>query len=126
MSDQEIFEQRAHKRHRTRSGAFAVIKNPDRAIIGEIIDISKGGLAFKYMENGGYAAQSKMDILFSGHGLQIKGVPFKSVSDVSIKDFPAFSSIRMRRGSIQFIDLEKIHTTQLNLFIEKYTFSSVN
>ncbi len=122
-------ERRAHKRFSVKEGAFAVIKeqHDTKTTIGQVIDISECGLAFKYMA-GGEPVKSvhKLDIFFSGQGIQLKGISFKIISDIGIENSFTFSSVLMRRGCLQFQNLTQIHRDQLNKFIQKYTDADKN
>lgn len=127
MTDQRFAEQRTYKRYRVRDGAFAVIKNHPKSTIGQIIDISKGGLAIKYLANGiSVQGNSKLDIFFTGKGIQLKDITFQTVCDFELYNMPSFSSIKMRRGGLQFTTLEENHEIQLNKFISNYAFANLN
>lgn len=127
MTDQRFTEQRTYRRYRARDGAFAVIKNQPKSTIGQIIDISKGGLAIKYLANGlSVKGNNKLDIFFTGKGVQLEDISFQTVCDFEVNNMPSFSSIKMRRGGLQFMSLEENHETQLNEFISKYTIKNLN
>lgn len=127
VTDQEMLEQRIHERFRAKDGAFAVIKDQSKPTIGQIIDISKGGLAFKYLANGVVVkGNNKLDIFFSGQGIQLKDISFQTVCDFELKSPLSFSSIKMRRGCLQFMDLKENHEIQLTHFIKVYTFINMN
>ena len=122
-------ERRAHKRFSVKEGAFAVIKEQQdtKATIGQVIDISESGLAFKYMARSEpVKVAHKLDIFFSGQGVQLKNISFKIISDFGIENSFMFSSILMRRGCLQFQNLTQIHRDQLNEFIQKYTDADKN
>ncbi len=60
-------ERRAHKRFSVKEGAFAVIKEQHntKTTIGQVVDISEDGLAFKYMAGSEpVKAVHKLDIFF--------------------------------------------------------------
>jgi hypothetical protein len=121
MDRKAPIERRQHKRFNARDGAFALVKN-HFSKIGQIIDVSMRGLAFKYIANG---EQSKgifeLDIFLSGHGIYSKNIPFKTVSDFEMKNEIPFSSIKMRRCCLQFEELTHIHVSQLEDFIRNHT-----
>ena len=77
VRDFSSVEQRAHARYRVKEGAYTVIKiqQDTKLTIGHILDISKGGLAFKYISNGKPVKGShKLDIYFIGQGIQLKNI----------------------------------------------------
>ena len=123
MDREELIEQRKHKRYKAKEGAFAVIRKQAKTkALGQILDISDGGLSFKYMANGKPAnADNKLDIFYTGLGIQLRSLSFLTISDLPIDDLPTFSSIKMRRCGIQFTDLKSEHKNQINEFINYYT-----
>ena len=124
MSESNLREQRAHERYYVKEGAFVVIKKrqDSKLTVGQIIDISSGGLALKYMSNGELTNDNnKLDIYFTGKGLQLKDISFKLICDFGLESSFPFSSVFMRRGCVQFKYLENEHKSQLSNFIKKYT-----
>ncbi len=123
MTNERLIEQRRHRRYRVKEGAFAVIrKQADTQTLGQIIDISGGGLAFKYFANGKPSnGRHKLDIFFAGFGIQLKNLSFQTVSDLPIDNQISFSSIKMRRCGLQFKDLKSKHRLQIEDFIQSYT-----
>ena len=129
MNEYSHREQRTHERYRVKEGAYTVIKKHQdtKLTIGHILDISNGGLAFKYMENGEpIKGDHKLDIYIMGQGIQLKNISFKIVSDLKLENSFPFSSILMRRGSIQFQKLDDNHKNELVNFIQKYTAEDQN
>ena len=62
MGTKNVTEQRQHKRYKAREDAFAVL-NANDSKIGQIKDISMGGLAILYIANGTKSrASSFLDI----------------------------------------------------------------
>jgi hypothetical protein len=125
MDRKAPIERRQHKRFNAQDGAFAVVKN-HVSKLGQIIDVSMRGLAFKYIANG---KQSKgilaLDIFLSGHGIYTKNIPFKTVSDFEMKSEIPFSSIKMRRCCVQFGELTHTHVSQLEDFIRNHTANQI-
>lgn len=63
-NSKELFERRKHKRFHVQDGAFAVLRPHYAELLGQIIDISRGGVSFRYiaseeLSNGSF----KLDIL---------------------------------------------------------------
>jgi hypothetical protein len=121
MDKKASIERRKYTRFNAQEGAFALVKN-HISNLGQIIDVSMRGLAFKYIANG---KQSKgifaMDIFLSGHGMHSKNIPFKTVSDIEMKSEIPFSSVKMRRCCVQFGELTHTHVLQLEEFIRNHT-----
>jgi len=112
---------RKHQRFMVREGAFAVMK-PGYKNLGQIKNISKGGLAYRHiadkrLENGLY----KMDIFLSNKDFYLENVPFKTVTVFDeASEFP-YSSVMMKRRCIQFGDLDTEQKEMLNYFIMNHT-----
>ena len=61
--------------------ALAVLKAKPLKM-GQIVNISKGGLAFRYIDSEIEAGKSsKLDIVFAQNGFHLKKIPFKTVTD---------------------------------------------
>ena len=121
MDGQTPVERRQHKRFNAREGAFALVKN-HISRLGQIIDVSMRGLAFKYIANGRHArGRSELDIFLSGNRMHLKNIPFKTVSDFEMKSESPFNLVRMRRCCVQFGELTHIHVSQLEDFIQNHT-----
>jgi len=95
-------ERRRHARYRPRHIAFALIKKPTRRPV-EIVDISRGGLAVTYMDEGARPAEtSRMDI-FSADGKHlIQDIPYRTVWDVETTPAFSFSRIQTRQRGMAF------------------------
>jgi hypothetical protein len=118
-STDNIVERRKHKRFKIRDGAFAAVK--DIYIVGPLQDISRGGLAFRYVDKGKKIhGLSKVDIFFFGRGFYLREVPSETVSDFSLDKKDPCSSIIMKRCGMKFKELTKKQTSHLEEFIQKY------
>ncbi|WP_457554090.1 PilZ domain-containing protein [Desulfobacula sp.] len=101
-------ERRKSKRYKAAEGAFAAI-SPHSDKLGQIVDISMGGLAFKYIdtsiENKENQTPSDETIFLSSMGFYVGDLPFKTISDTEVTDTPSFSSMKLREKHVQFTDL---------------------
>lgn len=101
-------ERRKNKRYKAIDGAYAAI-SPKSQKLGQIIDISMGGLSFKYIDtsNGEKQADKITDetIFLSSMGYYVGDLPFKTISDYEITNTPSFSSMKVRKRHVQFNDL---------------------
>ncbi|MBN1907288.1 MAG: PilZ domain-containing protein [Deltaproteobacteria bacterium] len=124
MGEHSQKEQRVHERFRVKDGVFAVIRknNDTKLTVGQIIDISKGGMSFKYLANSEpIDGVHKLDIYSSGNGAQLKDITFRVVTDFRIDSPFPFSTVFMRRGGLQFQDLSDDHLNRFSEFIGKFT-----
>lgn len=117
-------ERRKDKRFGAKLGTFIVLR-PDYTKLGQIIDVSAGGLAFRYMAGETSAVHSaEMDIFAGSNGFHLPGIPFETVSDLETgRDIP-FTSIAMRRRSVKFGELTESQASELRHFIRNYTTES--
>ena len=121
MSRIEEVERRKHKRFLAEDGAYAAVR-PQYDKIGQIIDISQGGLSFSYIVSDGQAHEgSELDIFLIGDDFHLDKVPFKIVSDQKIPERLSPGSLKMRRCAVQFGDLTQKQMLKLEDFILSYT-----
>jgi hypothetical protein len=101
-------ERRKNKRYKAIEGAYAAI-SPNSNKLGQIIDVSMGGLSFKYIDTNGSQAESgnlpEESIFLSSMGYYVGDLPFKSISDYEVTNAPSFSSMKVRQRHVRFSDL---------------------
>lgn len=122
MSDHK--ENRKFTRFKMKEGAYA-ISSPLKSneLLGQIIDISMGGLSFSYLDyDNKYKSieLSDIDLFISGAGFFFNNLQIKTISDVVLPDKHSFSSLPIRRRSIQFESLSKQDRANLDNFIREY------
>ena len=118
-------ERREHKRFEVKEGAFASIRGPVSKL-GQITDISRGGLAFRYIDTGSRPESSfDLDISLTDNGFHLGEVLCKNISDSEINNEFFFSSIAMRRLGVQFMELTHKQASSLEHFIEKHTVGEI-
>jgi hypothetical protein len=114
-------DRRKHKRFRPKEGTYAVLSSPVSKM-GQIIDISEGGLAFRYIDIGDRPRETcVLDVLREEDSYRLENVGFEIISDSDAsKDFP-FSTIPMRRcgGRLKGLSDRQIH--DLEHLIETFT-----
>ena len=123
MKIREIkFNRREHKRYKIRDGAFAVLKSqPNSSKLGNIVDISKGGLAFHFLDTKEIPDEFfELDIFVSGGGFVVSSVPVEIVSQIPIDKEIPFFSVTTRRFCIKFGELTEKIKSQLNHLIQNY------
>lgn len=141
-------ERRKHQRFCAQNGTFAVIgsnqehmdkikkmgmaeiacavynSNPIR--MGQITDMSQGGLTFTYIDKQGRIGKSyEMGILSAGNKFYLQKINFKTIMDVDSSDEPAYSPIKLKRQRIQFIDLTAEQIEKLEDFLSHHTQSKM-
>ena len=113
---------RKHKRFQVPQGAFAGL-GPDFDKIGQIMNISMGGLAFRYVGREGEVNRSQLDIIMVDPDFYLSNVLCKTVSDFAIVDGTSFNSTR--RACIKFEKLTHYQKVLLGHFIENHTTGEV-
>ena len=121
-----LAEKRRFRRFQAPQNAFALLRGPDGKL-GQIIDISRGGLAFRYVANGGQTNGSlQLDIFLANNGFHLEKVSFRTVSDLEVIRQGPSNSVIMRRCGVQFDELNQDHASRLEYFIENYALGAVS
>lgn len=101
-------ERRRSKRFKAVEGAYAAI-SPNSNKLGQIIDISMGGLCFKYIDTENESEikekRNKESIFLSSMGYYVGDLPFQTICDYELTDTPSFSSMKVRKRHVKFTDL---------------------
>lgn len=101
-------ERRKNKRYKAVEGAYAAI-SPNSNKIGQIIDISMGGLCFKYINTENKSEEpvnrNEKSIFLSSVGYYVGDLPFQTIADYEMTDRPSFSSMKVRKRHVKFTDL---------------------
>ena len=114
-------ERRKYTRFRAKDGALIEVRS-HRGRLGEIIDISKGGLAFRYIDIGDRPKGSfELDIFLKEKGFRLERVPARTISDLKMTKYFPYSSTKTRRQGVQFGDLTQTQISKLDHFIKNYT-----
>ena len=123
---EKIVERRKYKRFLVQEGAYALLKN-NSSKLGQIKNISKGGLAFSYIVDEEQMNDSfKVDIFITDSGYCLKDVPSKKISDFHIDNRLPFSTFSIRQAGIQFNELNQSQLSQLDNFMRDYTTDEQN
>jgi c-di-GMP-binding flagellar brake protein YcgR len=120
--EKPVVERRKYKRfpvNADTSVAFA----PYISKQGRIIDISEGGIAFRYISGKKCLWQEWIAILIDRFSLFLKDVPFQAVYDFRISRVNFFGVKPIRRCGGKFRDLTSAQTAKLEYFIKNYTAS---
>jgi hypothetical protein len=121
MIIEKLVERRKPERFRAQEGAFVELRD-HRGKLGEIIDISKEGLTFRYIDIGDRPKGSfELDIFLKEKGFGLKKLPAKTVSDDETTETFPHSITIMRRRKVQFENLTNSQKYRLKYFIRNYT-----
>ena len=115
----EIVNRRRCARFRVPKDAFAALGSV-YIKVGQIINISIGGLAFRYLlPTEGPSNASELDIFLAGRTFYLYKVPFEIVWDL-VNNEMRFNSIETKICGLQFGDLTPHQISQLEYFIQDY------
>ena len=115
----EIVEQRQYNRFRVPKRVFVALTSHD-VKVGQVIDMSVGGLAFRYIPREVTSSGPfELQIFFAGNAYVYK-VPFKAVWDKEVEQPPS-STLKVRRCGVQFGELAPHHISQLEYFVKNHT-----
>lgn len=121
-------QKRNFVRHPAKPGAMATLIWSDEQFysrIGQIVDISKGGLAFQYISNENHVnGHVDLEIFSWLHPVMyLKQLPFTVVYDRKVQRGHR-KSPAVRRCGLKFGALSEDQTTRLDAFISAYTISA--
>lgn len=112
-----LIERREHKRFHLRDGSFAG-SYPN---IGEIIDISLGGILYNYMEFADDTSAERGEFVICGDdGKCLSSLPSMVVSDRVLANESSFSKIITRQRRIMFDALTEDQRHILHGFIHSH------
>jgi len=112
-----IIERRKNKRYKAKEGAYAAI-SPHSRKLGQIIDISIGGLSFKYIDNNEEKEdEPERSIFLSSLGYYVGELPFKTIEDYEITNSPSFSSMKLRKRRVKFAELSFKQLFDLDFYL---------
>lgn len=114
------FERRKFKRFKAAQGSYAVL-GPDITKIGQINNISMGGLAFRYLADEARSNGAKeLDIIIRQNFLHVKNIPIESIFDLELARENAFSTVRLRQQGVQFGELTSDQTSKLEFILKHH------
>jgi hypothetical protein len=117
---QEV-ERRSYHRFRVRAGAIAALNDSK---LGTITDISRDGLAFRYIDFG-YEDEVESLVapevsIVNDAGFALHNVPCRIIrDDYSQPEYP-FSTLRMNKCRLQFVEMTPEQRAQLDYFIANF------
>ena len=120
IKENQIVEQRAYERFKVYSNAYVTFgSNPSMQC--KIIDISEGGISFRYEPGEKPEGKELISILINGGEVLLKDIWFIPFYDCEIKNPNIFSFIKERKCGGKFVDLTSDQNAKLEFFIKNYT-----
>lgn len=138
-----MINRRKHKRYRARNGTFALLRSTSIELskisdmsmgeigfaviksrpvkMGQIINISKDGLAFDYIERQSKSVEVfKLDILFAEDAFYLGKLLFRPVFDYVIESEIPLNTFTIRRCGVQFGELNTQQKSSLEYFVNHH------
>jgi hypothetical protein len=120
-------ECRNYHRFRVRAGAIAALNDSK---LGSITDISRDGLAFRYIDFGSEDKEECLESptvsIVNDAGFALHDVPCKIITDDNSQPEYSFSTLRMNKCRLQFVNLTPEQQAQLDYFIANFSKGQVD
>jgi hypothetical protein len=114
-----FIERRCHERLEVQSGAIA---SPKMTVLGQIMNVSQGGLVFRYVASRKRSHESKtLNIALTDGSFRLEWIPFIVVWDVSMPQSYSCGGISLRYCGVRFGNLTDSQKLQLRYFVKNYT-----
>jgi hypothetical protein len=124
IDEKQSIERRKHRRAQVPEGVF-VSFTPGDSRLGEVLDISMGGLSFRYLATGESPVESgRLNLFISEDDFHLNAVSFETVWDLSSHNVP-FTPITMRHSGVKFGDLIEDQISRMEYFIDNHTLELV-
>ena len=108
---------RSYQRFKAIDRALVLVDQGPESLPYHIMDISEGGLSFRYLGQKLKRSEIKKISLYHDYKLIVDDIPIKAISDYRLQD----NIIPVRRGSILFKNLNPEKLSELETFIKSYT-----
>jgi len=114
-------DNRAHIRYKVKDHIYVSLRSDFDEAVGQLIDISKGGLSVQYLATNEKSGDYSELGIFSSVDLAIERIPFRTVSDTEIGGELKMGITKLKRYGLQFEDLTPGQKTKLDCFIRDHT-----
>jgi len=121
-------EQRKYKRYKGKDGAFAAFLSPGEFIsLGNIIDISMGGLCVRYLSTSGASPTCTGMKIFGSNGrfIHVEKLDCQIVHDTEIPE-STLGQLSTRRCGVRFRNLNVRDKAMLQDFIEHFAYEDAS
>lgn len=122
MMHAAVIERRRSRRFRLRDNGIALLTppGPHSTIVGHILDISTGGLSFRYVSDVALGDKaSEVTLTSTDNKTSLRRLPVRTVSDFEIAKAP-FGIMSPRRYGLKFGPLTEEQTSGLRRFIGQH------
>jgi len=120
-----LIERRRDDRFKVVQGTIAIHRD-DHSKLGQIIDISRGGLAFWYNDGRDLTREfAELAISLAAEGFYLDKMPCTVISCVAASRTSPLNRVNMKRVGVQLGELTRKQTDQLEIFIRNFTTDQV-
>ncbi len=122
----EFNERRKDPRYKAGAGLFALIDTDISTKMGQVVDISNGGVGFRYKEYTEQPAEDVNELVIiydddnSNNNVRFT-FKINTVSEHEIPNESQFSSVRKKRCGVKFNDMSYYQKAWLNYLILNHT-----
>lgn len=120
-------DRRAHERFLARNGTIAAVISDTGLKLGVISDMSKGGLAFRYIEQNPQESlvatdmPCKVDILVNEENFYAEKLPCTVVAENALPPENLYIPLPMKKCRIRFGELTANQMSQIDHFLDNFT-----
>ena len=108
---------RSYQRFKATDRALVMIDQGPESLPYHIVDISEGGLSFRYLGHKLKRSEVKKISLYHDYEMIVDDIPIKTISDYRMRN----NMVPVRRGSIRFKKLNAEQLGQLETFIQRFS-----
>jgi hypothetical protein len=117
--DAKAGERRTHRRYKVKAQAFAALAS--HYLIGQIRNISKGGISFTCIASVKPDSRTfEIEIFTQDDKFHLREIPFKIVSETDVEDRIPSSVLQKKQINGVFLELTDDQVSQLEEFLENY------
>lgn len=116
-------ERRKHKRYQLPELVIAIPNKPEPQV-ARIVNISKGGMAVRYVDQNNWLGDADEVNIFVNNDFLMNEIPIECVRDFTVDNQVSFSILKERQCCLQFGSLSPDQELLLDEFIIKYTAGS--
>lgn len=119
MGGEKFFERRKHKRFPAPPNTYVQLID-QVSKLGRVLDISKGGLAFRYISVGkGLRKVFHLHLISAQVNPGLNPLPVKVVSEIEMASETPARAVTLSRAGVQFEELMDEQTDWLQQFIKQ-------
>jgi hypothetical protein len=124
-SDNFLSERRKYNRFQAQDGAFATLTSGTETRLGLICDISRSGLALRYVADSSDTKNAAnipatLDIIFDAEGYYLENIPCTMIWERQLPAETSFSDLAVNKCSVRFDHLTADQQEQLLFFIDNF------